>query len=71
MGHGPCWVEHRRLATVFFTDESRYWLDYTGVRTRVWMRPGKRSHAANIAEYNRYGGGSVIVWGGISWGGRT
>ena len=56
---------------VLFTDESRYCLDYTDRRARVWRRPGERFHAANIAEHDRYGGGSIMVWGGISWDGRT
>lgn len=56
---------------VLFTDESRFCLDYTDRRARVWRRPGERFHAANIAEHDRYGGGSVMVWGGISWDGRT
>ena len=56
---------------VLFTDESRYCLDYTDRRVRVWRRPGERFHAANIAEHDRYGGGSIMVWGGISWDGRT
>ena len=52
---------------VLFTDESRYYLDYTDQHVRVWRRPGERFHAANIAEHDRYGGGSIMVWGGISW----
>ena len=56
---------------VLFTDESRYCLDFTDRRARVWRRPGERLHADNIAEHDRYGGGSVMVWGGISWDGRT
>ena len=56
---------------VLFTDESRYCLDFTDRRARVWRRPGERLHAHNIAEHDRYGGGTVMVWGGISWDGRT
>ena len=58
---------------VLFTDESRYCLDFTDMRARVWRRPGERLHADNIAEHDRYGGwrGSVMVWGGISWDPRT
>ena len=69
-------VEHLRWTRldwrpVLFTDESRYCLDYTDRRARVWRRPGERFHAQNIAEHDRYGGGSIMVWGGISWYGRT
>ena len=56
---------------VLFSDESRYCLDYTDRRARVWRRSGVRFHTANIAEHDRYGGGSIMVWGGISWDGRT
>ena len=52
---------------VLFTDESRYCLDFR--RARVWQRPGERLHADNIAEHDRYGGGSAMVRGGISWDG--
>ena len=61
----------RRWRPVLFTDESRYCLDYTDRRVRVWRRPGERFHSGNIAEHDRYGGGSIMVWGGISWDGRT
>jgi hypothetical protein len=40
-------------------------------RARVWRRRGKRFQIANIAEHVRYGGGSVMVCGGISCNGRT
>ena len=56
---------------VLFTDESRYSLDYTDRRARVWRRRGERFHDANISEHDRYGGGSIMVWAGISRGGRT
>ena len=46
-------------------------LDFTDRHARMWRRPGERLHADNIAEHDRYGGGSVMVWGGISWDGRT
>ena len=55
---------------VLFTDESRYCL-FTDRRTKEWRRPGENLHADNIAEHDRYGGGSVMVWGGISWDGCT
>ena len=46
-------------------------LDFTDRRARVWRRPRKRFQAGNIAEHDRYEGGSVMVWAGISWDGRT
>ncbi|KAI3359140.1 hypothetical protein L3Q82_002673 [Scortum barcoo] len=48
-------------------DESRFTLS----TDRVWRRRGERSAACNILQHDRFGSGSVMVWGGISLGGRT
>ena len=58
--------QHRRWtnqqwATVLFTDESRFLLDMLDRRCSVWRRRGER-----YVEHDRYGGGSLMVWGGIS-----
>uniref|UniRef100_A0A8C7W4M5 Tc1-like transposase DDE domain-containing protein n=1 Tax=Oncorhynchus mykiss TaxID=8022 RepID=A0A8C7W4M5_ONCMY len=37
----------------------------------VWRRHGERSAACNILQHDQFGGESVMVWGGISLGGRT
>jgi len=37
----------------------------------VWRRPNERYCDATVAEHDRYGGGSVMVWAGISLRGRT
>ena len=63
--NGP-WTIVGLLATVLLTDESRYCLDFTDRRARVWRRPAERLHADNFAEHDRYGGGTVMVRGGIS-----
>ena len=55
---------------VLFTDESRYCLDYTYRCARVWRRHGERFQDANIYEHDPYGRGSIMVWAGISRGGR-
>ena len=65
------WVRHRRWnnqqwAAVLFTDESRFHLDMLDRRGRVWRRRGERHTNCNIDEHDHYGGGSVMVWGGIS-----
>ena len=54
-----------------FTDESRYCLDFTDRHARVWRRRGERFQDANISEHDSNGGGSIMVWAGISRGGRT
>uniref|UniRef100_A0A674AXZ8 Transposase Tc1-like domain-containing protein n=1 Tax=Salmo trutta TaxID=8032 RepID=A0A674AXZ8_SALTR len=51
---------------VLFTDESRFTLSTCDRRDRVWRRRGERSAACNILQHDRFGGGSVMVWGGIS-----
>ncbi|KAK3521821.1 hypothetical protein QTP70_018556 [Hemibagrus guttatus] len=37
-------------------------------RERVWRSRGERYAACNIVQHYRFGGGSVMVWGGISMG---
>ena len=56
---------------VLFSDESRFTLSFNDGRLRVWRRQGERYADATVQEHNRYGGGSVMVWGGMSLGTRT
>lgn len=56
---------------VLFTDESRFCLKPDDRRVKVWRRPGERYAQCNIVGRESYGGGSVMVWGGISLGART
>lgn len=56
---------------VLFTNESRFSLDGNDRRVRVWRRRGHRYRDFAIAEHDRWGGRSLMVWGGISMGGRT
>ena len=56
---------------VLFSDESRFSLDFADRRRRVWRRRNERSTDCCIAQLNRYGGGSVMVWAGISYDHRT
>ncbi|KAI4900535.1 hypothetical protein NFI96_006831 [Prochilodus magdalenae] len=62
-------IRHRRL--VLFTDESRFYLSTCDRRDRLWRRCGKCYAACNIIQYDWFGGGSVMVWGGISLEGLT
>ncbi|XP_062566639.1 uncharacterized protein LOC134230084 [Saccostrea cucullata] len=39
---------------VLFTDESRYCLDFTERRQRVWRRRRERFHDTHISEHDRY-----------------
>lgn len=56
---------------VLFTDESRYRLSHNDARVRAWRRRGERYLQSNVRETIHFGGGSIMVWGGISLTGRT
>ncbi|GFX15617.1 uncharacterized protein TNCV_2131051 [Trichonephila clavipes] len=55
---------------VLFTDESRFSLSSDSHRILIWRERGSRNHPS-IIERDRYGGRSVLVWGGIMLGSRT
>lgn len=55
---------------VLFTDESRFTLSTCDRHERVWRRQGEHYPSCNIVQYDRFGGGSLMVWGGISMEGR-
>ena len=55
----------RQWRRVFFTDESRFILFRADERRRLYRRRGVRFADACVFKRNRYGGGSVMVWGGI------
>ncbi len=54
-----------------FSDESRFNLSVSDGRIRVWRRHGERFMDRHIQEVDAYGRGSVMVWAGISIGGKT
>lgn len=56
---------------ILFTDESRFSLDFNDGRLRVRRLPNERFNEQCIVEHDRFGRGSVMVWGGITWNGRT
>lgn len=53
-------------ARVLFTDESRYMVQKADGRARVYRRDGERYKDACIIERDQFGGGSLMVWAGIS-----
>ena len=61
----------QRLRNILWSDESRFNLDFNDGRRRVWRQRNERFHDWCVAEHDRYGGGSVLVWSGISLDGRT
>ena len=58
----------RQWRRVRFTDESRFTLFCADGRCRVYRRRGERFADACFVERDRFGGGSVMVWGGIAHG---
>ena len=58
-------------APALFTDESRFCVDFTDRRARVWRMPNERFAPVCVAEHDRFGGDSVMVWAGISAQGKT
>ena len=61
----------RHWRPLLFTDESRFILSGSHGCIKVWRSIGELYQACNIAQHDRFGGGSVMVWGGISPEGRT
>lgn len=53
-------------STVLFTDESRFCLHSPDGRERVWRRTGERFAECTFNPRVSHGGGSVMVWAGIS-----
>ena len=54
----------RRWNRVLLTDESRFDVQFAYGRLRVLRRTGESMDENNIVERDRYGGGSVMIWGG-------
>ena len=67
--HGVRQLRHWRYT--MFSDESRFNLDFADGRKRVWRRCHERFLPCTVRQHDRYGGGSVMVWGGITYDGRT
>lgn len=57
--------------SVLFTDETRVCLHGSDRRGRVYRRPGERFAQCCITETVAYGGGSCMVWAGISVDSKT
>ena len=54
-----------------FTDKSKFCLDHHDGRKRVWRQRNERFKECCVAEHDKFGGGSVLVWAGIYFDGRT
>lgn len=56
---------------VLFTDESRFCVNSIDGRERLYRRQGEQNAQFNFTPTVSFGGGSVMVWGGICLGART
>jgi hypothetical protein len=56
---------------VLFTDESRFCVNTIYGRERIWRRRGERYSQCNFTPKVPFGGGSIMIWGGIGLGART
>jgi hypothetical protein len=56
---------------VWFSDESRFMLQKRDGRTRVYRRRNERFARNCILEVDNFGGGSVKMWGAISYARKT
>ena len=71
--HRPNLFPLRQWRNVMFSDESRYmYLLYRADgRQRVYRRNGESYRDNCLVERDRFGGGALMVWVGISYGHRT
>ena len=58
--------DQRQWRSVLFSDESRFCVDFHDGRRLVWRAKGERYADCCISEHDRFGGGSVMIWAGIS-----
>ena len=69
--HDPRIWRRERWQAVLFTDESRFNLFRVDGRRRVYRRRNERYADCCVIERDRFGGDSVMVWGGVAYGRRT
>ena len=64
------WTRHQ-WNSILFTDAPRFCLQGIDRRSRVYRRGKERFSDACVREVDRFVGGSVMVWGDISFNSRT
>ena len=64
-------LPNRYWQRVIFSDESRFQLNRSDGRQRVYRRRGERYARPCIAHNDRFGRCSVMVWGAIGYGWRS
>ena len=58
-------------SNILFSDETRITLIGPNGRPRVYRRPNERYSPCTIVETVSFQGGSIMLWGGISYEART
>lgn len=61
------WNADDHWPKIVFSDESRFNLGYNDGRVRVWRTNGEAMAPENVAQVQRQGSSSVMVWGCISF----
>ena len=61
----------QQWSRVLFSNESRFNLHFNDGRTRAYRRQGERFSDATVSEYDRFGGGLVVVLAGVTMNQRT
>ncbi|XP_066259608.1 uncharacterized protein [Euwallacea similis] len=64
-------VEYRAVEKIMFTDETRIQLWKPNGRNYVYRRVGERYVICSFTHSVSFGGDDIMLWGGISWEGRT
>ena len=59
-------LEHQKVDTIIWSDESRFKIFGNDGPIRVWRRAGERYNIENIAPSVKHGGGGIMVWGCFS-----
>ena len=57
--------------SVLFSDESKFRVFHSDGRDRCWRRRNERYADCCINEVDRWGGGGLMVWGGVSFHSKT
>lgn len=55
------------IEKIIFSDESRFSMFQGDGKCRVWRKPGERYKTQNISPTVKFGGGSVMIWGCITY----
>ncbi|GFU67716.1 transposable element Tcb2 transposase [Trichonephila clavipes] len=71
VGNRACELEENEWSNVLFSDESRFSVHPDNRHIFIWRNRDSRNNPAFVHESVRFGGGGVLVYGGISIDGRT